>query len=249
MVKGVSVKFRSYQDTIPQLLKLLKFDQEIKKHNRIVLKPHLLTGNPDLSTKVEFIEAVLKFCTENKSPGTEVFIVEGADGPDTDSVFEDFGYRKLSEKYGIGLVDLNKAETETVLNGEFLRFEEISYPKILMNSFLISLPPLNAHEELGISASLDTMIGAYPASKYRGFFSRTKNKIRRWPIKYSVHDILKVKMPDFSIIDASNHGYILAGKPIDMDKQGAKMLGLDWRNLSHLKMIDESFAPKPEVKE
>ncbi len=28
-----------------------------------------------------------------------------------------------------------------------------------------------------------------------------------------------------------------------MDKQAAKVLGLDWRQVPHLKLIDESFSP------
>ena len=75
-----------------------------------------------------------------------------------------------------------------------------------------------------------------------------KNKIRKWPIKYSIHDILKCKMPNFAIIDASKQGYILAGLPIEIDKQAVKLLGTDWKSVAHLKLVDESFS-KPVKRE
>lgn len=242
MVKGVSIKFQEYSETIPKLLKLIGADKEIKKHQRIVLKPNLMDGIKGASTRAEFTEQVLKFVMENKNPGTEVYIAEGCDGFDTEEIFDEFGYRALSEKYGVGLIDLNNAETELVEKGEFLRFEGIHYPKILQDSFVISLPYLRADEELEITGSLSNMVGAFPSSHYKGFFSSNKNKIRKWPMKYAIHDILKCKMPEFAIIDASENGVILAGKPLDMDKQAAGLLGKSWNEVSYLRLIDENFS-------
>lgn len=242
MAKGVAVKIKSYQETIPKILKLIKFDQELQKHERIILKPNLVKDFPDRSTKPEFLEAVIKFCMENKNPGTEVMIAEGADGADTTELFESLGYSKIAEKYGIGLIDLNHTETKEVMSPDFLRFESILYPEILLNSFVISMPQLNTHEELGISASLDNMIGAFPSKHYQGFFSSKKNKIAKHALKYQIHDILKCKMPDFAIIDVPSLSLVIAGQPLDMDKQAAKAVGLDWNKLPHLHLINESFS-------
>ena len=41
MAKGVSIKFRSYSETVPRLLDLINLKKELKKHSKIVLKPHL----------------------------------------------------------------------------------------------------------------------------------------------------------------------------------------------------------------
>ncbi len=244
--KGVAVKIKSYQETIPKILKLIKFDIGLQKHERIILKPNVVKDFPEKSTKPEFLEAVIKFCMENKNPGTEVIIAEGVDGADTAELFESQGYSKIAEKYGIGLIDLNYTETKEMRSPDFLRFESILYPEILLNSFVISMPQLNTHEELGISASLDNMIGAFPAKHYQGFFSSTKNKIAKHALKYQVHDILKCKMPDFAIIDVPSLGLVIAGQPLDMDKQSAKAVGLEWNKLPHLNLINESFAEKPK---
>jgi len=247
MAKGVAVKFQSYQETIPKVLKIIKFDSELKKHDKIIIKPSLISGSSDLSSKPEFIESILKFCIENKNPGAEVFIAEGCNGANTNEVFEERGFAKLAEKYGVSLVDLNQTYTEEIGNSEFLKFESIHYPKILLESFIISAPKLAKNEEKGISSSLDNMLGAYPSKHYQSFFSSTKNKIAKHLFKFQVHDILKCKMPELAIIDASEQGFLLVGQPLEMDKQAAKSLGLNWQNIQHLRLIEESFSPKKKA--
>lgn len=243
MAKGVSIKFRSYSETVPRLLELINLSKELKKHSRIVLKPSLrkIEGEKSLSTPVAFVEQVLRFCLKNKNPVSEVFIAEGADGLSTMELFNQLGYSKLAERYSVGLIDLNNTETEKVEAYDFSRFSEIMYPKVLKDSFVISLPLLAEDEETDIQGALSNMLGAFPAKHYKGFFSKTKNKIRNWPIKYSVFDILKCKMPEFAIMDSSEKGVIIAGLPLEVDKQAAKLLNIDWRYIGHLKMVEEGF--------
>ena len=247
MVKGASIKFISYEESIPKLLTLLKVPIELKKYDKIILKPYI--KNSESYTSPAFLESVLQFCSKHKNPVAEIFIAEGVDGLETTDLFESIGYQALAEKYSAGLIDLNSAEVEEVFNSEFLKFEKIYYPKILLYNCVISLPVLKEDEETEIVDSLTNMLGAFPAKHYSGFFSQKKNKIRKWPIKYSIHDILKCKMPNFSIIDASAHGQILAGISIEIDKQAAKLSGKEWKLIPHLKLISESFSQKPEKKE
>lgn len=248
MAKGVSIKFQSYEK-ITKLLDLLKFGDELKKHNKIILKPSLRNLN-SVNTPVEFTEVILKFCLSNKNPDASVFIAEGSDGENTDTVFQLSGYKNLAEKYAIGLIDLNNAESEEVFKSDYIKFDSIMYPKILLESFVISLPKLSVDNELEVQGSLANMIGAFPAKYYKGLFSKDKSKIRRWPLKLSLHDLLKCKLPEFAIIDASEQGYILAGKPFDMDQQAAKLLGKEWKSVSHLRLVGESFSGEPKkVKE
>jgi len=248
MAKGASIKFQSYGETIPKLLNLMNLQSELKKYDKIVLKP-ALSENPEESTSPEFTEEVLKFILQNRNPVTEVFIAEGADGSDTYDLFDSLNYKKLAEKYDVSLIDLNNAETKPVSDYSFLKFSEIEYPSILSNSFVISIPKLTENEETELSASLSSMLGAFPSSHYKGFFSRTKNKIRKWPIKYSIHDILRCKMPDFAIIDASRQGVILAGLPLEMDKQSAKLLGKEWKSVPYLNLLDVEFSDKEKEQE
>ena len=242
MVKGAAIKFTTYQDSINKLLNLLKVGTELKKYDKIVLKPYV--KDTESYTPVAFLESVLQYCLANKNPVTEMFIAEGVDGYDTIDLFESIGYKTLAENYTIGLIDLNNTEVEEMINGEFLKLESIKYPKILLESCVISLPILKEDDEAEIADSLSNMLGAYPSKYYAGFFSLKKNKIRKWPIKFSIHDILKCKMPNFAVIDASEQGQILAGLPLEIDKQASKILGREWKSISHLRLIDESFTTK-----
>jgi uncharacterized protein (DUF362 family) len=249
MVKGASIKFTSYGESVPKLLALLKLGNELKKYDKIVLKPWVSLDDGE-STPISFVEAVLKYVLENKNPVAEVFVAEGVDGEETDELFEQRGYLRLAEKYSVGLVDLNKAETEIVDSFDFVKFNGINYPKILLESFVISLPKLQAHGEFGLLGGLSNMLGAFPADYYKGFFSKSKNKIRKQGISNSIHDIVQCKMPDFSIIDSSERGLLLAGLSEDMDRQGAKILGLeDWSDVEYLRLLEESRIKKESMEE
>src|SRR3989344_6586333 len=180
MAKGAAIKFTSYYETIPKLLSLINLQSELKKYDKIILKPYL-TNLQEESTPKDFAEAVLKFCVENKNPVAEIFIAEGADGYDTNGLFSSFGYDKLAENYGASLIDLNNTDTEELENPYFMKFSSIKYPKVLWDGFIISLPRLLNHPEHDLVGSLSNMLGAYPSSSYSGFLSTTKNKIRKWP--------------------------------------------------------------------
>lgn len=245
MAKGISVKLKTYSDTVPKLLSLIKLNEEIKKHSKIILKPYL---HSDLvrSTKAEFVEPILRFCLHHKNPDAQVFIADGVDGADTMQLFNELGYNKLAEAYSIGLIDLNNSAVKEIRDGEFLKFERIMYPEVLLDAFIISLPYLNEDSETGITGSLAAMLNTFPASYYNGLFSSKKTKIRKEPIRYAIHDILKCKMPDLAVIDASSKGMVLAGQPLEMDKQAVKLIGNQPGDVSYLRLIEDSFKPKAE---
>lgn len=254
MVKGVAIKFKSYQDSVSSILNVIKLGDELKKFDKIVLKPYL-SESESKNTDLDFTEAILKYCLANKNPVADVFIAEGSDGADTKFLFDKLGYKNLAEKYSLGLVDLNETEVSEIQT-DFTRFEKIYYPKLLENSFVISIPRLSEDIELGMIGSMSNMLGAFPLRHYKGLFSNTKKKIRKWPIKFSIHDIIKCKMPNLAIIDASAKGYILAGQPLDVDKKGAILLFKDWKTVPYLKFMDEVYSEKkkdnfviPEEKE
>lgn len=248
MVKGVSIKFKSYASTVSNILSITKFENELKKHAVIVLKPCLRHPGYPGNTSREFTEAVLNFCIAHKNPESQIFIAEGSDGEDTREVFDSEGYTKLSETYSVGLVDLNNVEVESIRDGEFMKFGEIKYPKILTNALVVSLPKLAEDPETEMAGALSNMLGVYPSKYYQGFLSSFKNKIRKDPIKYSIHDILQCKLPQVAIIDASDRGAILLGDPIEIDKQAAKLLGKDWKSIQHIKLADESISRQLAIK-
>ena len=57
-----------------------------------------LSSDSEKSTSVNLTESVLKFCLAHKNPVAEIYLVDGADGEDTEYLFDSQGYKKLSEK-------------------------------------------------------------------------------------------------------------------------------------------------------
>lgn len=238
MAKGIAIKFKSYGETVPKILDVIKLDKELVKHSKVVIKPFLRNTSSN-NTPIEFIESVLRYVISNKNPDTSVFIAEGSDGEDTLDVFDRLKVKDIAERYSVGLIDLNHAETDEVQDGDFAKHSTIKYPKILLESFVISIPKLSEDAVLEMQGSLSNMIGAFPAKHYRGFLSANKTKLSKHHSKYNIHDIIRCKMPELAIIDASEQGQIIAGVPLDMDKIGAKLLGKEWKSVSHLRMVDE----------
>ncbi len=248
MVKGVSIKFKSYGESVSKILEVLKVEKEIKKYDKIILKPYL-APEQELSTSAEFVEEVLKFCLANKNPVAEIFIAEGADGENTNYLFESRGYKTLAEKYSIGLIDLNEAETETIEDESFLKFEGIHYPSVLKKGFVISLPKLAEEAEVEMVGALSNMLGAFPWEHYGGILSRKKKKLRKWPIKFAINDIVKCKLPEFTVVDASEKGVLLAGLPFEIDKQSARLLGKKWEDISYLRLISKELEKGDAVQD
>ena len=241
MVKGVSIKLISYEETVPKLLKLIKFDNVLKKHKSIVIKP-FLNVDSSKSSNISYITELVKFCSHNMAPRTELFIADGVDGADTFDVFDSQGYKKVAENYGVGLIDLNKAECEAIGKNEFVGFDNIYYPSVLSSSFVIAAPSVRDDERFGINGALASMNGAFPSSYYKGFFSSRKNKLDSYQLKHQVHDIALCKLPDFALLDINKKGVLLAGQPIEMDKQAAKLFGIDWKTIGYLRMLEETLT-------
>lgn len=239
MVKGVSIKFKSYFETIPRLLEVTKFDNLIKQQKLIVLKP-FLRDSVSKSTSSEFLESVLQFCMKHKQPEAQIVIAEGSDGEDTFDLFNEKGYKKLAEKYNISLVDLNTAECEEIFPTFSRSLSSIYYPKMLSEGFVVSLPKLSSDFELEAVTSLSNMIGAYPSKYYSGWFSSKKNKLRKFSMKDAVHDIVRCKSPEIAVIDASDYGTIFIGNPLEIDKQAVNLLGKEWKSIGFLRFLSES---------
>ena len=57
MAKGAAIKFSSYNESVTKLLDLMNLKAELKKYDKIILKPGL-TDNKENSTSVNFVESV-----------------------------------------------------------------------------------------------------------------------------------------------------------------------------------------------
>jgi hypothetical protein len=56
------------------------------------------------------------------------------------------------------------------------------------------------------------------------------------------------KMPDISIVDASDHGVLLAGQPLAVDKQASKVLGFEWEDIPHISLVNQTTEARENPK-
>ncbi|RLE07711.1 DUF362 domain-containing protein [Candidatus Aerophobetes bacterium] len=253
MEKIASVKFISYEESIPSALEKIGAGKVLSEQSKIILKPNLTCNRrPPVTTPVDFVREVLRYCLEYSK--ADILIAEGSGGSDTWECYRNLGYLELARQYGIKLVDLNEEEVVSKRSSLFKKFDYIHFPKILEDGFLISLPVLKDHREAKVTISLKNMLGCFPNGKYKGekFEGSWKVKMHRWLIDYSIHDICVCKLPDLAVVDASvgqrggeiwgtpeKFDLILAGDPIEVDKKGAAILGKDWKKVKHIRWIDE----------
>lgn len=247
------VKFVNYESSVHKLLDNTNFKKIIKEKKRIILKPNLtLCKAFPTTTDSKFVEEIIKYIKKyNKK--AEIIIAEGSGGDKTDKCFKKLGYEELSKKYKVLLLDLNEAETKKIKSEKFKKFSFIEYPKALLTGFVISLPVLKEHTTAKVTISLKNMLGAFPKQEDADW----KTSMHKWPIEYSIHDILVCKFPDYAICDASiaqlEHeingyakeiGILIAGEPLEVDKRGAFLLGHDWKRVPHLVLADELKSSK-----
>jgi len=252
MKKIALVKFSSYRESIPSVLDELGAREVLSQQSKIALKPNLVCNRkPPVTTPVNFTKEVLNYCLDCSK--AKILIAEGASA-NTWDCYKNLGYLDLAKRYGIKLIDLNEEEVMVKQSSLFKKFDYIYFPEVLEDCFLISLPVLKDHIEAKVTISLKNMLGCLPKGKYKGekYEGSWKAKMHRWPVDYSIHDVLVCKFPDLAIVDASTgqrghevsgtpekFNLILAGDPVEVDKKGAEILGKDWREVKHISWAAE----------
>jgi uncharacterized protein (DUF362 family) len=182
----------------------------------------------------------------------EVVIGEGCGTPslETDEVFDRLGYRRLAEAHGVALVDLNRAPLVRLEQPECPVFPEMYLPEVAMESFLVSIPVLKAHSLATITGTLKNLIGLAPPEHYAGRFGTWKKALFHGDMQQAIIDLNAYRVPDLTVMDASvgladyhlggahcdpPAGRILAGMdPWALDREAARLLGLDWKAIPHL---------------
>ena len=262
MIKIIIKDFKSYQETISEVLKESRLAEKIKNQRKILLKPNLTTTlPPPVTTPVELVKQVIEFCKENSR--AKIIIAEGSGGCDTNEAFEKLGYFDLGQKYQVEVLDLNRALRKEKRNEKALRLKKIFLPKIAFESYIINLPVLKVHSVAKMTAAMKNVFGFYLNQSYlsrAGEFLLEKVFKKGWWNKSELHfigvneaiiDLNGYLKFNFNLVDASVglleeevHG-ILCFPPIkkiiadydskEVDKVCASLLGLNVEQIKYLK--------------
>ncbi|MFC2144991.1 DUF362 domain-containing protein [Actinomycetota bacterium] len=249
-------EIKEYNSSVNGLLEELDFGGRLDDISRIVIKPNLLQDSPPpCTTDVECVEAVIKYIkTRNNSIPTT--ILEGSGGCETSKAFKTLGYEELAENYGITLMDVDQSPLVKLENKNARVYKEIYLPEIIFDSYLISIPVLKDHSMTTVTLGLKNMIGLLHKKHYGNYWSYNRSDVHRVGVDEAIADLNDYIDIDLTIIDGrlGQEGSHLSGGRVclpvksvviggydvlEVDKAGAGILGHDWENVRHLKMIDE----------
>jgi len=245
------VEFTSFDETIKIALDQIGVEKAIAAQKRILIKPNLINSSPPpVTTPVECTQAVVEY-VRRCNDVAEIVIGEGcgSSSKETDDVFRALGYDELSENYGITLLDLNYAPLRKLENKSCPYFPQMYLPEIAFTHFIISVPVLKAHSLSDYTGTLKNMIGLAPPKYYGGTFGSWKKAVFHGNMQQSIIDLIRYRSPDLSIIDATVGlpdfhlggppcnppvNKIIAGfDPYAVDREGARLLGMNWKRIRH----------------
>lgn len=248
----VVAQLTTYAETVPRVLQALDAGAVLATQKRILLKPNLIEDRPaPITTDVKCVEAVVAFC--RKVSPARIVVADGAGGCETNECFSALGYDRLKEQHGVELLDLNRSETVTLRDASNFFLKEFHIPKILLESYVVSIPVLKAHSMTRITLSMKNMIGVAPERYYRQEGHYKKSGLHE-KLDRAILELNKLKKPDLTLIDAAV-GMVSAhlwgprchppvGKlvgsydPVAADKVGCELLGKDWRRVEHIVLAD-----------
>lgn len=247
-----TVDFTSYAESVPEALDAVGAAEVLSRQTKILIKPNLINASPHpVTTPAVCCEAIVRYI--NGCSDAEIAIGEGCGEPslETDAVFSSLDYTDLADRYGLELVDLNVAPLKKMTHPDCTVFTEMHLPEIAFSHYLVSVPVLKAHSLADITGTLKNMIGLAPPSHYGGQGGSWKKAAFHRRMQASITDLNRYRIPDLTLMDASigladyhlggRHcdppvGKLVAGfDPYAVDREAARLLGMDWRSVGHLR--------------
>lgn len=153
--------------------------------------------------------------------------------------FKRLGYERISKTLGVELIDLNRAEKIKLKNEKAKKLKEIWFPKILLNSYLISLPVSKEHSSAVFTCALKNQFGIYLSKEYVREYDKeklermgvfvakeiwergwNKGELHEIGVHESIFDLNLYKKPDLVICDGrvGVKGGELGGKEFKIGK-------------------------------
>jgi uncharacterized protein (DUF362 family) len=245
--------FVSWQISVPLLLDAAGLKKRLASVKKVIIKPNLVgPHNPPVTTPVELVEALALYI-HITCPNLDIIIAEGCGSASNNTwqVFEALGYNRLADLDQVTLMDLNEAPLAYMQNSKCRRWPDMHLPKIIFESFLISVPVLKAHSLAGVTLTMKNMIGLAPPAHYQQGGPWKKASFHRG-IQDAVFDLNCYRSPDFTLLDATigmqkahlggptcdppPNRLAVSYDPVGIDSYGCRLLGIKWNTIGHLAM-------------
>ncbi len=256
MSSAIMAEFESYHQTVPKILNESGFDNKLGGIKKILLKPNLLENTgPPCTTDVRCVEAVVQYILERKS-GVDIMVLEGSGGCSTRHAYNFLGFTGMEKKYGIKLVDVDECNLVKLKNKDAHVYKEIFLPEVIFDRFFVSMPTLKDHLMATVTLGLKNLVGLLHKKHYGNYWVYNRSDVHRVGLYEAIADLNTYINIDMSLIDGrlGQEGSHQAGgkecmpaknvlicgyDALEVDKTGAHVLGHDWEDIAHLKLIDK----------
>lgn len=214
------------------------------KDSLIGIKPNLVVAKPvefGATTSPDLVEGVIEYLKSNGY--NNIIILEGSwVGDRTAIAFKVCGYEKLSKKYNVPLVDLQKDkykdyEVDKVKLSVCNRAMDVDY--------LINMPVLKGHCQTRITCALKNMKGCIPNTEKRRFHTMGLHKPIAYLNKVLKQDLIIVDgiIGDLNFEEGGNPiqmNRVIVGKdPVLIDSYVAQLLGYDIGEIPYIEIAEK----------
>lgn len=232
-----------------RLMKLLNFPDEIRSKKSVAIKMNLcgLRG-PETGavTHPAFLDAFLGEIRDRCGNAVEVAVVESDATVSLPGLFlKWFGFAEILEKWGAKFVNLTTGPKGEAIREGPLRGQRI--PKILEESYLISLAKLKTHSLTKISCALKNQFGCIPhprKTRYHKHLDEVIVEANRYfkPDLSVVDGIIAMRGRDGPSHGVPFHANVVLGSvdPVACDSACAKLLGFRPRGVRHLQLAEKA---------
>ncbi len=251
-----TTSFTNWQQSINTLLHGSNLPALLAGQKVVLLKPNLVeVFPPPITTPPQLIAAIIAYI-QAEHPKIKIIIGEGSGSLsyETDHTFAALGYAEMAREKNVRLIDLNHSPCRKLSKKSCKRWPEMYLPKILFDSFLISVPVLKAHTLAQVTITMKNMMGTTPPAHYQQEGHWKKASFHQ-QIDEAIFDLNQYRTPDFTILDATvgmqeahlrgphcnpPHMTLAASSdPVAIDAYGARLLGRDWREIGYIAAAHE----------
>jgi len=246
-----SIYFESFEKSINNALDAIGAHTRLAEQSAVLIKPNITNSSPHpVTTSPECCKVIIDYIRRHSK--AKIIIAEGCGDAkhETDDLFKILGYTNMAEELNVPLVDLNYGPVKKLVNPACPIFPKMYLPEIAFNHYIISVPVLKAHSLAGLTGSLKNMMGFAQPEHYSGHSGIWKKALFHEKMQESIIDLNRYLAPDLSIMDCSiglaefhlggpqcnpHVKKIIAGyNPWQVDREAAKLLGLDWKKIKHI---------------
>lgn len=211
----------------------------LQKDMCVAIKPNLVVSRPaheGATTHPEVAEGIILFL---KDMGIkDIKVIESSwVGDNTTRAFEKCGYKRLSDEYGVSLIDL-KIDSYTRL--KYDSYEIDIFNEALNTDFLINVPVLKAHCQTLLTCCIKNLKGCI-TDEY-------KRKFHSWGLNKPIASLSKLIKVGYNVIDSIcgdlsfeeggspvTANRIIAGRnPVLLDSYASGLLGYKPSEIAYL---------------